>query len=296
MELNEADSGQLPVELLSDLSRAGARLLRERWSGLSHATRLRLMLAMVDDAEVHIERDYSRAMLVAFEDSDPEIRRAALEGLWENDESVVCDLVLERLGTEPDADVRAAVAETLGRFALKAELGELDARCSDAVRTGLLHLAVDDPSRIVRDRALESAGYFSDDAQVTELIEAAYASDIPESRLSAIRAMGRQVDSRWLPEIGMELSNSDPEVRFVAVNAAGAAGDQRLAPALVDLLGDDDAEVRMAAIGALGVIGGRLAVNALRKLVQDESPAIADAAQEALDEALLLAGEVHPTQ
>ncbi|HYI15617.1 MAG TPA: HEAT repeat domain-containing protein, partial [Thermomicrobiales bacterium] len=162
------------------------------------------------------------------------------------------------------------------------------------LRVTLLRVLENDVSPEVRRRALESAGYLADDPDVVRQIEDAYESGIHALRVSALHAMGRQADTRWLDIVHHELTSDEPELRFEAVTATGTIGDERSVVELIDRLRDDDVEVQMAAIAALGAIGGRLAISALRKLTEDDSPAIVDAADDALEEALLTSNPLRP--
>ena len=287
-------SARLPVEGLSDLSRAGAACLRANWPDLPHDVRLRVARQMLEEAEAHVERDYTRAMFVAFADVAPEVRVAALEGLWEDASSALLEQLLSEIADEPNDELRAAEAEALGRFALLAEMGDLNLALSERVRETLLTIIDSDETPTVRQRALESVGYLSGDADVVAAIDDAYHSGSQELRVSALRAMGRQADQRWVETIGREFSSREPELRFEAARSAGQNGDPRFVPGVIDLTEDEDLEVQLAAIAALGELGGRLAINALRRLSESDVPAIAEAASDALNSAYVLAGDLRP--
>ncbi|MEX2315144.1 MAG: HEAT repeat domain-containing protein, partial [Thermomicrobiales bacterium] len=122
----DAAEGGLLVQPLSDLSRAAAAYLKERWPGLPSATRLAFVQAMRQDAEEQIEHNYNRALLVALRDADAETRLSAIDGLAELDSHVFCVMLLEHVEDEPDERVRAVEAMALGRFALQSELDLLD--------------------------------------------------------------------------------------------------------------------------------------------------------------------------
>ncbi len=293
-QLRSADDSGLFVEPLSDLGREAATYFAERWPDLPLDIRLAAVQAMRDDAEQQIEHNYNRALLVAVRDIDADTRLAAIDGLAELESATYCDALLESIEDEPDERVRAAMALALGRFALKAELDELDDETAERVRETLLRVIDDDPSAAVRRRALEAAGYFAEDDEVIRRIEDAYEGDNHLLRVSALHAMGRQGTVRWLDVVHHELTNDEPELRFEAVTAAGSIGEERSVLELIDRLRDDDVEVRMAAIAALGAIGGQFAINTLRKLTEDDSEAIADAAEDALEEAQMMSNPLRP--
>jgi len=293
-QLASSGNGPLLVEPLSDMSRAAEAHFAQRWPGLPVEVRRAAVQAMRDDAEQQIEHTYYRALLVAVRDVDADTRLAAVEGLAELESAVFCETLLDVIEQEPDVRVRAAEAMALGRFALQAEMEDLDAATADRVRSVLLRLIDEDPSAEVRRRAVESAGYFAADDAIIERIRDAYEAGTHHLRVSAIHAMGRQADTRWLDIVHHEFESDDPELRFEAVTAAGAIGDERSVVELIDRLSDEDIEVQMAAIAALGQIGGRLAIRALRKLTEEDSPAIVDAAEDALQEAEIGSDPLRP--
>jgi HEAT repeat protein len=282
------------IEPFSDLDRSAAAYLRSEWPSLPAQRRLAAVKAMTADAEENIARNYSRALLVAVDDDLPETRLCVLEGLWELASQEFLATLLSRAGVEANDEVRALLAQSLGRYAMQAELGELETEEAQAVRRTLMDLLEGDASVNVRRRALESLGYFSDDERVAEEIEHAYESGNFAMRVSAIRAMGLQSDPRWLPICHEELSSDDPEARYEAVAALGQIGDPRSVSLVVDVLQDDDSEVRLAAVAALGALGGQMAVNSLRRLTKEDDPALAEAAEDALEEALLLSNPLRP--
>lgn len=287
-------SGSMLVEPLSDLGRTAAAYLAERWPQLPPATRLAAVKAMREDAEAHIEHTYDRALLVALDDAEAEVRLAALEGLAELETPAFCDYLLTHVESESDERVRAAEAMALGRFALMSEMDELEESDAERVRDILLSLLTRDSSREVRRRALESAGYLAGDPEVARAIDESYESGNHAMRVSALHAMGRQADTRWLDIVHGEFTSEDPELRYEAVTAAGTIGHERSVIELIDRLRDDDTEVQLAAIASLGAIGGKLAMSALRRLTEDDSPAIVDAAEEALEEAELASNPLRP--
>ena len=89
-----------------------------------------------------------------------------------------------------------------------------------------------------------------------QAIQNAYESGDHSLKVSAVHAMGRSAESRWLPLLVHELSSDDAELRFEAAVAIGQVAEESAIPHLVPLLTDEDEEVRSAAVSALGEIGG----------------------------------------
>jgi HEAT repeat protein len=282
------------VELLSDLSRTGVQRLQERWSSIPDVDRLVLVQTLAHDAQDNVERNYDRVLLVAFDDSEADTRLAAVEALGDLESASFLELILARIEFEEDDRVRAAQASALGRFVLLSEVGTIETADDERLREVLIRLAREDSALEVRRRALESAGGYVDDDDVSELIQDAYDSAEHEMIVSAIHAMGRQCAPRFLEIIHGEMESDEPEIRYEAAVAAGSIGSERSVLLLIDLLRDDDPEVRMAAIAALGAIGGQTAIRTLRTLTEDDSETIAEAAELALEEAQIGSSPFRP--
>jgi HEAT repeat protein len=293
--LLSSPEAQPDLDALSDLSRAGQVRLRERWPELPAQRRAELVQGMIADAEETVAHNFERAMLVALDDAVADVRLLAVEGLWEASDAAVFSVLIERLSEEPDAEVRRAIVHRLGQSALQAQLGLLPESDLAELRTALRDRLEHDPDQGVRTEALESSAYFADEPGLTELIQAAYDTGDDELRAAALRSMGRQADLRWSRRVLEALTLDEPELRFEAARAAGMLSDARAVPRLIDLVNaEEDGEVRLAAIEALGEIGSEEAVRVLRELAAGEDPALAEAAEAALDVATLTDAPVGP--
>jgi HEAT repeat protein len=147
----------------------------------------------------------------------------------------------------------------------------------------------------VRRRALEAAAVYSHDPRINEAIEEAYWSGEHALKVSALYAMGRSLDRRWLPLLLEELQSEDPAYRYEAATACGELGAEEAVDELISLTSDPDRAVQGAAIAALGRIGGTLATNVLRRLARSTDPVVRDAAEEALAEAVFASDPLRPT-
>jgi HEAT repeat protein len=203
--------------------------------------------------------------------------------------------LLKMLESDPSEWVREKAAQGVGRFAYLAELGRLPQRWIDRVHETLFAQASNERNPVeVQRRIVEGLGYFNNNEQVTKIIEKAYQSDSELLKGAALRAMGRNMNPRWLPEIGKEMSNPDPLLRFEAATAVGEMSSQELLPALIPLIEDKDHEVQMAAIWSLGQVGGPLAKRELQGLLKVEGSAVREAAQEALKELAYADDPINP--
>ncbi len=283
--IRTGDLSQTQVARLSDLSRENAQTLAVAWESIPEGTRIELVRRFDELSEERVEFNFGRALRIALDDSSPVVRQLAVAGLWEDESSELLDRLRNVLESDPSSDVRAQAAAGLERFAGKAAVGSLNDRVATDLRDGLRR-AVSDPEApyAVQRRALEALGPYAADPEIESLISDAYESGDHGLQCSAIYAMGRSLDPRWLPTILLELESEEPEIRFEAARAAGLLGASDAFPVLLEAARDDDAEVRHMAIGAIAQIGGRGAVRALERLAEDAGEADTELIESAIDE------------
>ena len=288
--LGEAPAGEATI--FSDLDRAKVAAVRRAWPKLPTETRRRLVAEMVDLGEENIAYNFSRVLKLALRDENAGVRAGAIEGLWEDEGEDVLAYLLDEALRDPDLAVREAATRALARFSQLAVEEEIGGRWLRPLREKLLALVRGDDSSEVRRRALEALSVFTEDTDVTGEIERAYGSSDAVIQMSALYAMGRNLDERWLDTIIKEMDSDSPGLRYEATKASGEFGDRRAVPQLIERLGDDDREVQLAAIGALGRIGGNASINILRRLASSKDEIVREAAEEALDEASFLSNPI----
>jgi HEAT repeat protein len=280
---------------LSDMNREQLVLFQQVWPGIEARRRRSVIHNLVEFTEHSFEVNFDPIFLLAMGDEDSEVRTAAIEGLWENEDQALIAPLVHLLRTDEASTVRAAAAVALGRFVLLGELEEIDsapAMLAEEALLETLHQATEEPE--VRRRAVESIAY-SSEAGVREIIEAAYYDEDEKMQSSALFAMGRSADPYWSKVILRELDNLNPELRFEAARACGELEARAAVEQLASMaLNDPDREVQEAAVGALGRIGGREARRALEACYESEDAALSQAAAEALDEMDLLGSSLIP--
>lgn len=202
------------------------------------------------------------------DDSDPEVRIAALEALLVARAGGLSERILPWLG-DADPRVRRAAAEGLYRAPSLAAVVPLGRILSD-------------PDPQVRAVAARALGATESSTAVIPLLGRLDDSE-PEVREAAASALSRIGDpSAVVPLIG-KVQDPRPNVRRTVARALGSLGDVRGASALVLLLRDADESVRVAALGALGRLKAGDAVFSIVSLLPDERrPAVRRAAFAAL--------------
>lgn len=284
--VRDGDLSQTQVARLSDLSRENGLSLARAWESIPEGNRINLVRRFDELSEERVELNFRRALLVALDDSSAVVRQLAVAGLWEDVSSELLDRLRQMLESDASPDVRAQAAAALERFSVRAADGSLDNRVAINLRDDLRRVASDpEAPYTVQRRALESLGPYAADPEIASLISEAYDAGDHGLQCSALYAMGRSLDSRWLPTILMDLESDEPEIRFEAARAAGLLGAADALPVLLEAARDDDAEVRHVAIGAIAQIGGRGAVRALERLAEDAGEADIELIESALEEA-----------
>jgi HEAT repeat protein len=294
--IRKGDLSQTQVARLSDLSRVNARALAAEWDSIPERNRIDLVRRFDELSEERVELNFGRALRVALNDRSAVVRQLAVAGLWEDESSELLDRLRDMLVNDESPDVRAQAAAALERFSTMAATGSLKEPLASDLRDVLRRSASDaDAPYGVQRRALESLGPYAADPRISSLITEAFDSDDHGLQCSALYAMGRSQDSRWLPTILERLESEDPEIRFEAARAAGLLGSTDALPMLMQAARDDDAEVRHVAIGAIGQIGGRGAVRALERLAADAGKADLELIQSTIDDVNTLLEPLQPS-
>jgi len=283
-----ATEPKLQTNLLYNLSRINAdamEVFKEVWPQITDERRRMIMKELLEISEVNFEVDFDPIFLLGMADVDAVVRATAIKCLWEYENPSLITPLIHLLKTDQAAIVREAAATALGNFIYMRELEEIGWNEATLAEEALLETIYTASENIdVRRRAIESIG-FSSAQNVSGIIENAYYNDNQKVRISAIFAMGRNADARWIPWVIKELDNENAEIRFEAARACGELEARHAVEKLIHLIDEDeDPEVQQMSIWALGRIGGDTARQALEICVDSDNEAIALAAQDALDE------------
>jgi hypothetical protein len=277
---------------LSSLEAKQVDCVREAWPRLPVELRRQITRRLVELAEADFEVDFGAIFRIGLEDGDAEVRTAAVEGLWEDEDVRLIPLLVTRLREDEAATVRAVTATSLGRFILLGELNKIRPEPLALAYEILLATCTSPEEHTeVQRRALESLAYVCNET-VAELIREAYATPDEKVHISAVFAMGRSADTRWSQHVQQELFNPNPEMRYEAARACGELQLREAVPELEELTDDVDREVQEAALWALGQIGGDEARKILNRYCQEGDEATRAAAEAALDELNFLHGDL----
>jgi hypothetical protein len=214
---------------------------------------------------------FDHVAVMCLGDEDPVARATAIRLLWQSQKEYLAPLFLKLLTDDPEGIVRAAAATGLGMFVYLGELDEIKPSTYKEVLDSLIKVHLSSDELLVRRRALESLGYASH-PDVNRFIERAYQSNDEEWLQSALFAMGRTYNKRWVkPVLGM-FDHPDVLVRYEAVRAAGELEIEDAREPIFDLLeeGTEDDDLYFAAIWSLTKIGGR-GVRELIEMSLDET-------------------------
>ena len=276
--------------ILSKMNEESLTTFQEEWPNIDVQRRRAVMQELLEITEVNFEVNFAPIFLLGLGDDDAEVRATAVKSLWEYEEESLVPVLIHMLKTDEAPMVREATASALGQFVYLNELEELNPAVGKMVEEALLETIYQATEDLhVRRRAIESIS-FSADSRIDSIIENAYYHENIKMQVSAIFAMGRNADPRWLPAAIEELDNPNTEIRFEACRACGELEAKNAVARLITLIEDDaDIEVQEMAIWALGRIGGDLAREALEACLELEQPVLVQAAEESLDELNLFA-------
>jgi HEAT repeat protein len=234
------------------------------------------------------------------DDPDPQVRAEAVACLWNSSDPAWIEVLIEKVGADPNLDVRTRAISALGHYIYEREMAGLEEDWDDLEETvserdverivGFLFGIAHNEGASVDERrySIESLA-FLDDPELVALIEWAYAQEEPRYRVSALFAMGRTGDLRWADHVLAELHSANREVQYEAVRASGELGLHEATEDLIRLAHGRGVEkpLRLVAIYALGEAGDDRAYPILEELCHARDRDVRDAAREAAEEWLI---------
>ena len=295
-ELFHADP--LPIsELyrLSDMQDEAWAAFVASWTAVSDERRRAIVRHLADISEDNFVVDFAPVFVRNFQDALPEVRIAALDGLWDSTDLKLIPQITALLQHDPAEEVRAAAAGALGHYVLLAEWGQLPERILPGlIDTLLAEYDKEETAVSVRRVLLEGLGA-AHHPRINKLIEEAYENGDQLMQMSAVFAMGNTANQRWTVTVLGEMDSPYEDMRAEAARAAGAIGNSDFLPRLAELAYDEDLAVRLAAVTSLGQIGGdevqRILANMLDDPEVEEVDEVFEAVEDAMEEAAMMAGD-----
>jgi HEAT repeat protein len=267
---------------LTGLGNEDLRFLEEGWKGTDVKRRRKIVADLHDLTLKNLALDFSRIFSFCMADTDARVRAEAIAGLAEEEDENLTLAFARVIAEDSSVEVRVAAATALGRLAMEGELGKISEQKTEAVYLALLSaLDKESESLKVKNAALEAIAPLSR-PRVRGLIEQAYHSENPETRIIAITAMGLNCNRMWLTALTDELHNDNDNFRLAAVRALGELAEEDGVLFLVDMLQDENPVIQEKAIQSIGEIGGDEAKDILSALLKDPDQRIRKAAKTAL--------------
>lgn len=285
--LELGDTSAATVVRLSDLDRSRAADVAKRWPALPEAVRIAAVRRMAWLSQDRIDLSFGRVLRTALKDSSAAVRQLTIAAMWDDGLAIETRDLLQRLTDDPSEDVRAEAARVLGLVAERLVEDGSEAETAMVIRNTLLAVARNSSTpHMLAKRSVESIGVFADSECVREVIADMLQSDDDEVKVSALVAVGRSQDVRWLTRVLTDFTHSEPNVRAAAARACGLIGERDTLPMLARLGKDVEPEVRRAAMDAIVATGGRPALTVLARLAsgadEDEAELIAAAVEKLL--------------
>jgi hypothetical protein len=227
----------------SDLTQKKIEFLRAEWENISINRRREVTDKLRVMTDMRVELNFDCMFELCLDDPDSEVRKIAIEGLWECEDLRLIPRLIHVLKHDKEMRVRGAAATTLGNFILLYEEGKATVKNIFTIIDVLMSVVYDESEDIeLRCKAVEALSPLSMPC-AGEAIQKAYRFSSLKSQVTAILAMGKNGDPCWLPIIISELKNSHPKIKFAAVRACGEMG-KRTYPYLRELLHDPDTKIR----------------------------------------------------
>lgn len=280
---------------LSDMQDEAWATFVAGWTAVPDERRQAIVRHLADISEDNFVVDFTPVFVHNFQDPMPEVRAAALDGLWDSTDIQLISQIKTLMQEDPAEEVRAAAAGALGHYVLLAEWGQLPERILPGlIDTLLAEYDNEETAASVRRVLLEGLGA-SHHPRVNKLIEEAYENGDQSMQMSAVFAMGNSADRRWTVTVLGEMESPYEDMRAEAARAAGTIGNSDFVPQLAELAYDEDLAVRLAAVTSLGRIGGDEVQRILANMIDDpeveEVDEVFEAVEDAMEEAAMMAGD-----
>ncbi|MCS7049914.1 MAG: HEAT repeat domain-containing protein [Verrucomicrobiae bacterium] len=242
----------------------------QRWVASKDAA---LREQAIREAALSLPPDQARPILLqALKDPAPQVRAVAAWQLKDHRVPGVAEALLSLLQDENDR-VRAAAVWALSGNAGRRYLKQI------------MQLSREDPSGVVRFRAVWGLGLIGDRTALPVVIEALGDYNNAVRDRAAVIALETLADPKIVSHLLTQTNNVLPASRRIVMYLLGKYGERDRSAAIAALLEglrDPDARVRGQAALALGALKARQACNALEEASRDSDDHVRGAATHAL--------------
>ena len=262
-------------------------------------------LTFLEENEDRYFNDYSKELKLLINDENNEIRKKAIDLLWDDPSSENLALLITIAETDSEPEVRHRAIIGLGRYIYEGMEFSLsgsfdDAEYNDFAKEIFEETITGDEYKKVRDylinifnnneKTLDERRYalealsFSIEDDIQEIIRDSYNSSERLMKLSAIFAMGRNGLLCWKNILLTELDNPDELLQKEAITAAGEMALTEAGKKIQELTYSENPDIVKAAIWSLAQSGWEGAYNRLEELTNSDDTEISTLAEEALEE------------
>ena len=219
--LNELD--QQPEDIktstlleMSDLSGEDVENFSDIWSKLESEIKVKILKRLTELAEYDVQLDFTSICKLCLSAPEPIVRKSALDGLWELQDRTFIQPLIEILINDTDSAVKSAAAIALNSFAQMHQNGKLIERDSSKIFDALMQtIEKGQEENADISRTVEAIGYLSGQ-QVEDTLTKFHRNKNSQLRQSAIFAMGRTAQPKWLDLILKDFNDANPAIRFEA--------------------------------------------------------------------------------
>ena len=198
---------------MSSLSEGNIDQFNSAWASISIERKKEILDELTNLSEVDIKMDFSQIFLIGISDKNSLIREASVVGLWESNDRMIIKPLTALIRDDPSNPVRQAAAMTLATFTRRSQEGKLIHRDYQQIRESLLYAIEDESSDIdTKRRSIETIAHLGSSG-IEDIIINAHKGYDSKLRQSAIYAMGRTSETRWIKLLIASLDDPDPAIR-----------------------------------------------------------------------------------
>ena len=210
LEDTEASLSSSLLAELSDIDPESSWEFRKVWDTLDANRRHKVLLRLSELAEENVEINFDTLFKFGLEDEDSDVRLAAIDGLWENQQTWLQRELVKMAKEDESEVVQIASVQALERFCLAAELNNRQETGKHLAEVLLSLFESPGSSVEMRRRSLEAMSPL-DLPEIHNALKTSFYSKDRSLKVSAVYGMGGSCNPAWLPLLLPELQNTDKQ-------------------------------------------------------------------------------------